>query len=254
MWRDAFCTFPRPRYRHANARGMTVARGAATTSGKAGKAVAGSAAKSRETGRTNDPERTRANIIEVATREFSEKGLSGGRIDEIAERTHTSKRMIYYYFGSKEGLYRAVLEESYRRIRAIESTLDLEAKPPLQALGELVDFTFDYQQANPDFIRLVMVENIHHGEHIRQVDQLKAVNLPAIDVLRRICERGVAEGVIRKDVNPIDLHMSISALCFFNVSNRHTFSTIFNLDLTSPAALAARRASIRNMMLRSVTP
>ncbi|MET0337832.1 MAG: TetR/AcrR family transcriptional regulator, partial [Caulobacter sp.] len=187
----------------------------------------------KEASRTNDPDRTRANIIEVATRHFAEYGLNGGRIDDISEETSTSKRMIYYYFGGKEGLYHAVLESCYRRIREIESTLDLDGKPPLEALGELVDFTFDYQQANEDFIRLVMVENIHHGEHIRKLKGLDAVNLPAIEVIRRICERGIAEGVIRRDVDPLDLHMSVSALCFFNVSNRHTFSTIFNRDTHS---------------------
>lgn len=204
--------------------------------------------------RTNDPERTQANIIEVATHEFSEKGLSGARIDEIADRTNTSKRMIYYYFESKEGLYRAVLEDCYRRIRSIEGTLDLEHKPPVEALAQLVRFTFDYQVSNPDFIRLVMVENIHHGEHIAQLEDLRALSGTAIEALRRICERGVAEGVMRSDLDPIDLHMSISALCFFNVSNQHTFSTIFKVDMTSPEAAKARRESVTKMILRYVAP
>src|SRR5688572_29765373 len=118
--------------------------------------------------RTNDPARTMADIIEVATREFSEKGLAGARIDLIAEAMRTSKRMIYYYFGSKEGLYVAVLEEAYRRIRAIESDLHLEDLAPEDALRRLVGFTVDYQFANPDFIRLVMTENIHRGEDLRR--------------------------------------------------------------------------------------
>ncbi|MES2342504.1 MAG: TetR/AcrR family transcriptional regulator [Pseudomonadota bacterium] len=206
----------------------------------------------REKTRTNDPDRTRANIIDVATHEFSEKGLSGARIDEIAERTHTSKRMIYYYFESKEGLYRAVLEDCYRRIRTIESSLDLKAKSPMEALAQRVRFTFDYQIANPDFIRMVMVENIHHGEHIAQLPNLPITNLEAIDSLRDIVARGVAEGVMRADIDPIDLHMSISALCSFNVGNRHTFSTIFKVDMTSPAATAARRDSVTDMILRFV--
>jgi len=202
--------------------------------------------------RTNDPDRTRANIMEVATHEFSEKGLSGARIDEIAERTQTSKRMIYYYFESKEGLYRAVLEDCYRRIRTIVSTLDLKAKPPMEALAQLVRFTFDYQLANPDFIRMVMVENIHHGEHIAQIPSLHSDNAEAIDALRDIVTRGVADGVMRKDIDPIDLHMSISALCGFSVGNRHTFSIVFRVDMTSPAATAARRESVTDMILRAV--
>jgi len=210
------------------------------------------AARPKEKTRTNDPDRTKANIIEVATHEFSEKGLSGARIDEIAERTRTSKRMIYYYFESKEGLYRAVLEESYRRIRSIEATLDLENKPPMEALAQHVRFTFDYQLANTDFIRLVMVENIHHGEHIAQLSRTQQEGMGAIRSLRDIVERGVREGVMRKDLDTIDVHMSISALCFFNVANRHTFSTIFKVDMASPAATAARRESVTEMILRYV--
>jgi AcrR family transcriptional regulator len=204
--------------------------------------------------RTNDPDRTKANILEIATHEFSEKGLSGARIDEIAERTRTSKRMIYYYFESKEGLYRAVLEESYRRIRTIEGSLDLEHKPPLEALAQHVRFTFDYQFANVDFIRLVMVENIHHGQHIAQLSRTQQESMGAIQTLRDIVERGMDAGVMRRDLDPIDLHMSISALCFFNVANRHTFSTIFKVDMTTPAATAARRESVAEMILRFVAP
>jgi len=204
--------------------------------------------------RTNDPERTRGNIIEVATHEFSEKGLSGARIDEIADLTHTSKRMIYYYFESKEGLYRAVLQDCYLRMRTIENGLDLEHKSPLEALAHLVRFTFDYQLAHVDFSRLVMVENIHHGEHIAQLPGISEMNSPAINSLRDICARGVAQGVIRPNVDPLDLHMSISALCFFNVGNRYTFSTIFNIDMTSPAATSARRESVTEMILRFVAP
>lgn len=215
---------------------------------------AGTSTPVKEKTRTNDPDRTRANILEVATHEFSEKGLSGARIDEIAERTRTSKRMIYYYFDSKEGLYRAVLEESYRRIRNIEASLDLEHKPPLEALAQHVRFTFDYQLGNTDFIRLVMVENIHKGEHIAQLSKTQQESMAAIKTLRSIVQRGVKEGVMRKDLDPIDLHMSISALCFFNVANRYTFSTIFKVDMTSPAATAARRESVAEMILRFVAP
>jgi AcrR family transcriptional regulator len=202
--------------------------------------------------RSNDPDATRADIIEVALKEFADKGLSGARIDEIAEQTRTSTRMIYYYFESKEGLYRAVLEECYRRIRDIETKLDLEHLPPLEALRLLVASTFDYQDAHPDFIRLVMVENINHGEHISQLSNFNALNAGVIDQIKRLCERGAAEGVMRKGIDPIDLHMTISALCFFNVSNRYTFSRIFRLNMGSKAALKARRESVADLVVRSV--
>ena len=202
--------------------------------------------------RTNDPERTMADIIEVATHEFSEKGLAGARIDVIAEAMRTSKRMIYYYFGSKEGLYVSVLEEAYRRIRAIESGLHLEDLAPEDALRRLVGFTVDYQLANPDFIRLVMTENIHRGEFLAQSKAIQRLNVPAIDAVREVYQRGVAAGVFRAGIDPVDLHMSISALSFFNTANRHTFALIFKRDMDSPAAVVARRDSIIEMVVRFV--
>ena len=202
--------------------------------------------------RTNDPERTRADIIEVATLEFSEKGLAGARIDVIAEAMATSKRMIYYYFGSKEALYVAVLEEAYRRIRQIETDLHLEDLAPEDALRKLVGFTVDYQLANPDFIRLVMNENIHRGEFLGQSKMIQTLNVPAINAVRQVYERGLKAGVFRSGIDPVDLHMSISALSFFNVSNQHTFSLIFKRDLSSPAAIVARRDSIIEMVVRFV--
>lgn len=222
------------------------------TEPKAAKAGPKPAAPGRT--RANDPDATRADIIEVALKEFADKGLSGARIDEIAEQTRTSKRMIYYYFESKEGLYRAVLEECYRRIRDIETHLDLEHLPPLEALRLLVTSTFDYQDAHPDFIRLVMVENINHGEHINQLPNFNALNAGVIDQIKRLCARGAAEGVMRKDIDPVDLHMTISALCFFNVSNRYTFSKIFDVDMASPKATAARRESVIQAILKFVQP
>ena len=202
--------------------------------------------------RTNDPERTMADIIDVATREFSEKGLAGARIDVIAQAMRTSKRMIYYYFGSKEGLYIAVLEEAYRRIRHIETELHLEDLQPEDALRRLVGFTVDYQLANPDFVRLVMTENIHRGEYLAQSKAIRKLNVPAIDLLRGLYERGLKSGAFRSGLDMTDLHMSISALSVFNVANRHTFSIIFQRDLESSAALIARRDSIIEMVVRFV--
>ncbi len=202
--------------------------------------------------RTNDPDRTMADIIAMATREFSEKGLAGARIDVIAEATRTSKRMIYYYFGSKQGLYIRVLEEAYRRMREIESGLHLDDLAPEDALRRLVGFTIDYQLAHPEFIRLVATENIHRGEYLAQSQVIQELNLPAIDGLRKVLERGLKTRVFRTGIDPVDLHMSISALSVFNVANRHTFSLIFQRDLESAAAIVARRDSIIEMVVRFV--
>jgi AcrR family transcriptional regulator len=217
-------------------------------------AAPASRAPDNKPARTNDPEQTRRDIIEVATDEFADKGLSGARIDEIAARTRTSKRMIYYYFGSKEGLYIAVLEEAYRNIRNIERDLNVDHLSPEQALRELVSFTFDRHQQNPAFVRLVMNENLHSGKYIAQSANIPKLNVPATDTIRRIVERGKKTGAFRQDIDPTDLHMSISALCFYSVSNRHTFSTIFKVDMTTPKALAARKKSIISTILAAVKP
>ncbi len=204
--------------------------------------------------RVNDPEGTKRNIVEVATREFAQKGYGGARVDAIAARTRTSKRMIYYYFGGKEGLYLAVLEAAYSSIRRTESTLDLERLPPETALSTLVAFTFDYYIAHPEFVRLVMNENIMDGVHMARSKTIGKLNVTVIDVLRRLIGRGQRAGVFRRGIDPIELHMSISALGIFNVANRATFSTIFKLDMTSPKALAARRDEVVDIVLRHVRP
>ena len=204
--------------------------------------------------RTNDPEGTRRNIVEVATHEFAQKGYSGARVDAIAERTRTSKRMIYYYFGSKEGLYLAVLEEAYAGIRRAEATLDLEKLPPDAALSTIVGFTFDYYNKHPEFVRLVMNENIMDGAHMARSTTISKLNVTVIDAMRRIVSRGQKAGLFRRDIDPIELHMSISALGIFNVANRATFSTIFKRDMTTPRALAKRRGEVVEIVLRHVRP
>jgi AcrR family transcriptional regulator len=200
--------------------------------------------------RTHDPERTMADILEVAMREFADKGLDGARIDAIAEAMRTSKRMIYYYFGSKEALYVAVLEEAYRRMRDIESGLHLEDLEPEEALRRLVAFTVDYQLAHPEFIRLVMSENMQRGVYLAQSRLIRDLNVPAIDGLRKVLERGRRAGVFRGGIDAVDVHMSISALSVFNVANKHTFSLIFQHDMDSPAAIATRRDHIVETIVR----
>lgn len=207
-------------------------------------------AAAREPTRTNDPERTKANILGVAAAEFGEKGLAGARIDEIAAATQTSKRMIYYYFGSKEGLYLAVLEESYRKVRDIEADLHLQDLEPEQALRTLVAFTFDHHLNHENYIRLVMSENINRGQFLAQSQHIQELNVPAIAAIQHLYQRGVATGIFRAGLDPVDIHASISALSFFNVSNRHTFGLIFKLDTRSPAYIAHRRDSVIEMVVR----
>ena len=182
-------------------------------------------------------------------REFADKGLAGARIDEIAEKTNSSKRLIYYYFGGKDELYRAVLEASYGAIREREAAANVEAKPADEALRAHIEHTFDYHAEHPEFARLVMNENIHRAEHLKHVPGIKERNKRVIASLQTIIDKGVSAGLFRGDIDPVDLHMSISALCFFNVSNRYTFSTIFNRDIGAPKAMTKRREQVVEMVL-----
>lgn len=203
-------------------------------------------------GRTQDPEGTRLNIIEVASEEFALNGLSGARIDEIAARTRASKRMIYYYFGDKEGLYLAVLENTYRKVREGEAKLDVGGLAPLDALRRLVEFTFDHHHKHEDFIRMVMIENIHHAEFLEKSQVIRQLNVTAIGTIETIYERGVKEGLFRPGLDPVELHWLISALCFFNVSNRATFSRLFGRDLSTAKAQASLKRNSVDMVLRHI--
>jgi AcrR family transcriptional regulator len=202
--------------------------------------------------RPQDPEGTRRNILEIASEEFALNGLSGARIDEIAARTRSSKRMIYYYFGDKEGLYLRALENAYRRVREGEAMLDTAGLPPIEALRRLVEFTFDHHHQHEEFIRMVMIENIHHGQYLERSDVIRSLNATAIDHIARIYERGLSDGVFRAGIEPIDLHWQVSALCFFNVSNRATFSKIFGRDMGAADELAKLRRNTVDMVLRFV--
>ena len=166
--------------------------------------------------RTNDPEATRQNIIEVAYKEFAENGLAGARIDEIAAKTKSSKRMIYYYFGGKEGLYIKVLEEAYTRIRGIERSLDLAHLPPREALEKLVRVTFDHHDSNPDFVRLVMNENIHNAAYLAKSPAIQKLTL-GLRLRQRRGHLRRRDGLFRRGLGSVD-SLAISALCFFNVS------------------------------------
>ncbi len=200
-------------------------------------------------GRKNNPEATKQNILDVAREEFANLGFSGGRVDAIAERTRTTKRMIYYYFGSKEGLYLAVLEQAYSDIRRIENTLDLDNLEPEQAIRTLIDFTFDYQEQHEDFIRLVSIENIHRAEHMKDSTVIANLNVTVIDTIGRILDAGRTAGVFRNPISPTDLHLMISAFCFFRVSNRHTFTLIFHQDLAAPDTRARHKAMIADAII-----
>jgi AcrR family transcriptional regulator len=202
--------------------------------------------------RKYDPEQTKRNILEVATAEFSAMGLSGARVDQIAERTHTTKRMLYYYFGSKEGLYEAVLDKVYGDIRALEQDLHIDELDPVEGLRRLVEFTFDYHDRHRDFVRLVTIENIHGARYIDRLKTFRNRNASVIHTIENLLARGVASGAFRDDIDPIDLHLLISSMCFHRVSNRHTFGAAFGRDPSAPRLRARHREMVVDAVLRFV--
>jgi AcrR family transcriptional regulator len=204
--------------------------------------------------RSPDAERTRLDIIEAARAEFVEKGLAGASVNEIAARTRTTKPMIYYYFGSKEKLYAAVMEEAYGGMRDVEQGLQLEHLPPVEAMRKLVEVTFDYHAANPGFTRLISTENIHGARHIAGSPGIAKRNSAIIEIIRTLLARGAKDGVFRKGVDPIDLHLLISSFSFYRVSNRHTWGAIFGRDLQAPAHVAAQRRMIVEAVLSYLQP
>lgn len=203
--------------------------------------------------RQQDPEGTKRNITEVAMREFVDRGLSGARIDDIAAKTSTSKRMIYYYFGDKDRLYLHCLEEAYRTVRDGEVNLKLDHMLPQDALKRLVEYTFEHHNNHPNFIRMVMIENIHHGAFIDRSQIIQKLNATVVNDLEKIYLRGMQDGAFRKGIEAIDLHWHISALCFFNVSNRDTFTKIFEKDLNSDVEQVKLCQQVVDMILKFVS-
>jgi AcrR family transcriptional regulator len=204
--------------------------------------------------RKNNPEKTRDGILQAAVAEFVAQGLSGARVDAIAERTQTSKRMIYYYFNSKEQLYSEVLEKLYGDIRHTESSLELDVLEPMAAIQRLVEFTFDHHDRNVDFVRIVCIENIHNGDNVKQSTTIRALSQHVLQALDETLRRGEQEGVFRKGVQAVDLHMLISSFCFYRVSNRHTFSEIFQIELEDQDVKARHKAMISDSVTRYLMP
>ncbi len=180
-----------------------------------------------------DGKRVRRNIIDAARALFAEKGYSGAKVEEIVVRARTTKPMIYYYFGSKERLFAAVLEDVYAGMRTIEQSLQLAELPALEAMRKVIEVTFDYHAKNPEWVRLVSIANIHYAKHIRASETIASKNSAIIELMGSLLRRGIKQGVFRKDVDPVHIHLLIISLCFFRVSNRHTWRVIFKRDLES---------------------
>jgi AcrR family transcriptional regulator len=198
---------------------------------------------------SRDPERTRAVILKAATGEFTAKGLTGARVDDIARSAGVNKRMIYHYFGDKAGLYLAVLESTYMAIRTAEIGLDLAHRTPIDGMRELVAFTWSYFIDHPEFLSLLATENLHRARYLRQSKRIRDLHSPLIGMISELLARGANAGVFRTGIDPIQLYITIASLGFFYMSNRHTLSTIFGRDLGAADQLATRGEHIADVVL-----
>lgn len=199
------------------------------------------------------PEANRARILKAAIDEFASRGFKGASMDAIAARTHTTRAMINYYFGGKEQVYLAVLEQVYGEIRHAESFLDLEHLAPVDAIRRIVEFTYDYYLSHQYFVRIVVAENQAKGRHFRKSKAMRTLNRPIIDMLARVIERGQAESRFRRGVDPVEVHKAIAALGMFNVTNQYTFGSIFQRDMGPKGDVGRRRDMVADLILSYLT-
>jgi AcrR family transcriptional regulator len=198
---------------------------------------------------TRDSERTQAAILAAATREFARHGLAGARVDRIAAGARTNKRMLYYYYGGKEALFVAVLEDCYARIRRAENALSLLDVDPLESVRRLVEFTWNYYLRHPEFLTLLNSENLHGARHVRKSPNVREMNSPLIETLGEVLERGRGSGVFRRDVDALQLYVSIAALSYFYLSNNQTLSAVFGRNLATPQARKERLQHMVDVVL-----
>lgn len=204
--------------------------------------------------RTRNRERTRKQILDAATLEFAAKGLEGARTDEIARLADVNKRMIYHYFDSKDGLFQAVLEDNYAKIRNAEEDLQLVSRDPVEAMAELVSFSFDWFVDHPEFISLLNEENLHRAAHVKSSSSARLLNMPLVDMITALLRSGAESGQFRSGVDPVELYISVAAESYFYFSNSHTLSAIFDRDLMAPADVERRRKHVVDVILGYLRP
>lgn len=195
-----------------------------------------------------DAERSKAAILLAAREEFARAGLGGARVERIAEKAVVDKKLVYYYFKDKDGLFAAALESVYAEIRNAQLYLDLQGMAPLIALRRLVEFTWDYYIAHPEFITLLNSENLHLARHLQGSKRIRELNSPLVQSLGDILERGQKEGLFRAGIDPVQLYITIAGCSYFYLSNIHTLSAGFNRDFKSPKMLTQRLAHITEVV------
>jgi AcrR family transcriptional regulator len=195
---------------------------------------------------------TRQRILDAAKSEFARNGLGGARVDQIALRAKSNKRMIYHYFGSKERLFTAVLEAAYTDIRMAERALHLEDMEPEEAIVTLVRFTWNYYLQHPEFLTLVNNENLHKARHIKNSKVIHEISVPFVSMVKSVLDRGIAKGAFRAGIDPVQLNITIAAIGYYYLTNRFTGSIIFERDFLAPERLEERLAFNVETILRLV--
>jgi AcrR family transcriptional regulator len=208
----------------------------------------------RKAVRRRDPDRARASILAAATAEFAALGFGGARVDAIAAQAGINKRMLYHYFGNKDELYLAVLEDAYAAIRAAESELVLARGNPADAMGKLVLFTWRYYREHPEFLSLLATENVNQGAVLGKSAKIRDLNSPLIATIQSLLRQGAAEGKFRRGVDPFRLYVSISSLCFFYLANRWTLSVSFGRDLGAPDEIEAWGEHVVSVIIGYLRP
>lgn len=197
-------------------------------------------------------DKSRRALLQAARAAFAASGLTGARVDDIARGAGVNKQLVYHYFGSKEGLYTAVLADVYAEIRSREQQLELARLPAEEAMRRLIEFSFDFLADHPEFVRILADENLHGGQHLGGRDDVPEINRPIIDLLDQTLRKGIADGVFRKGLDPLHVYLSIAGMAFFYFVNIHTLSRAFDRAFQDPAEIAERRAHIVDFTLNAI--
>jgi AcrR family transcriptional regulator len=199
-----------------------------------------------------DPAATQKRILQAAKHEFARSGLGGARVDKIAAKAKSNKRMLYHYFGNKEALFRRTLEDAYGDFRRAEAELNIEADDPATALRRLMEFTWSYYLANPEFITLVNSENLHRARHLKASALMDEMNRPFVERMRQLLKRGAAAGVFRPNLDPVQILIALAGLGFHYLNNRYTGEIVYGREMMTEDALKKRGAFNVDSILRIV--
>ncbi len=197
---------------------------------------------------------TRDNILKAATKVFARYGYDGGSVEKISAAAKSVDRMIYYYFGSKEGLFIEVIESIYRRMNEAEAALEIHLEAPVEALMALVRFVSQYYRKHPEFVTLLNTENLHKGKHISKSLRARDYSSPAVSLLDQVLQSGAASGAFRRDLQARDLYLVIASMGYFYQSNRFTLSAFLGEDMDKADAIAHWDGVMADVVMRAVAP